>query len=782
VNSPAESTPQSGLNIGHVLFMDVVGYSKLLNNEQQQAQRELTEAVRKSEQFQAAEAAGKLIRLPTGDGMALVFFNSPDAPVRCAVEISRATKDVPQLPLRMGIHSGPVNEIADVNDRSNVAGAGINIAQRVMDCGDAGHILLSKRVADDLRQDGRWQPQMHDLGECSVKHGVEISVVNLFTEDVGNPALPAKIRASRRKRASRTFRRRILIPGAAILIVALVSLFLLKDRLSRSRGKTASEKSVAVLPLENLSDEKENAYFADGIQDELLSDLAKVKELKVISRTSVIQYKAGIARNLKEIGQQLGVSRLIEGSVRRYGDHVKVSVQLIDAVSARQIWSGSYDRTLADSLALQGELATEIAAEVGATLSPEEKARVGATPTKNEDAYAAYLHGRAFTAAVQSDRSNVANAIRFYEDAVKLDPGFTVAWAFLSIERSGSYWMGFDPTPAQLAAAKDAVDRASALDPNLPETRLARGYYLYYGSRDFSGALGQFQQAQLGLPNNVDCLHAVALIHRRLGHWEEAVTNFRRIVELDPRNLDASKLLATTYLAMRRFPEAIAMADYLLALDPKNGEALGQKISAYWGMGDLESVEALLARPWVDPAEVAFFALMRRNYSKAITQFSKSAADPGFGQKGELFFRLGLAQQRSGNAAAAHAAYQKGADFLQQELEHSAAEAAPSAERHSFLGLAYAGLGDSEVAISEGKKGLSLQASETDPFDGPQREEAMAMIYSLLGDSEHATSILQRLLHINYAGAITAPELRIDPVWDPIRKDSRFQELVSDKT
>jgi len=247
------------------------------------------------------------------------------------------------------------------------------------------------------------------------------------------------------------------------------------------------EKSIAVLPLENLSEEQENAFFADGIQDELLSNLAKIKDLKVISRTSVMQYKSRITRNLKEIAQQLGVGNVVEGSVRRSGNRIRVSVQLIDALTDRHIWVQNYDRTLADSLALQGELATEIAAGVGATLSPQEKARVQAKPTNNPAAYDAYLRARAFAGGSPWDKSTVENAIQSYQEAVKLDPSFVLAWAYLSCEQSSSYWLALDPSPAQLAAAKDSLDHALGLDPDLAETHLALGYYRYYGQRDFTG-------------------------------------------------------------------------------------------------------------------------------------------------------------------------------------------------------------------------------------------------------------------------------------------------------
>src|SRR5437879_3513954 len=464
------------LEIAHVLFIDIVGYSKLRTNEQSAQIEKLREIVRGTEQFRAAEAEGKLLRLPTGDGGALAFRNNPEAPVLCAEEISKALKSHPELHVRMGIHSGPVNEITDLNEQANIAGAGINIAQRVMDCGDAGHILLSKRIADDLEQYPQWRPQLHDLGECEVKHGARLHAVNLYTDEVGNSQVPEKFKtawAAEKARPKSSIPKWALIGAAVLILIVVATGFLVfqvgtplrgvRQNAVAEQGRPGgaplpiSEKSIAVLPLENLSEEKENAFFADGIQDELLSNLSKIKDLKVISRTSGMQYTTASTRNLRELASKLGVSNVVEGSVRRSGNHIRGSVQLIDALTDRHIWAQNYDRTLADSLALQGELATEIAASVGATLSPQEKARVAATPTNNTAAYDAYLRGRVFTTNAQYDRSNVEGAIQSYQEAVKLDPSFTLAWAYLSCSQSMHYWTGFDPSLARLAAAKDAV-------------------------------------------------------------------------------------------------------------------------------------------------------------------------------------------------------------------------------------------------------------------------------------------------------------------------------------
>jgi len=551
----------------------------------------------------------------------------------------------------------------------------------------------------------------------------------------------------------------------------------------QSQAAAIPEKSIAVLPLENLSEEKENAYFADGIQDELLSNLAKIKDLKVISRTSVMQYKSGITRNLKEIAQQLGVSNVVEGSVRRAGNRVRVSVQLIDAQTDRHLWVQNYDRTLADSITLQDELATEIAAALGATLSPQEKARVQAKPTNNPAAYDAYLRGRAFAAGSPFDKSNVERTIQSYQEAVKLDPSFVLAWARLSCAQSQSYWIGIDPTPARLAAAKDALDRALALDPNLPETHLALGYYRYFGQRDFPGGLAEFQQAEKGFPNNVDIIFAIALIQRRVGHWDEAIAELRRAIELDPRNINAGHTLAITYGTLRRFPEALATADRVLAWEPAYEPALYVKAGALWATGDLQAVEPLLANPGTSPVVRGVQALFQRRYTAAIEILSSAVAaktkrgEPSDDEK----LLLGLSQQRAGDVAAARETYQKAVQDIQRELEKVAPGSFAEGNLHGFLGQAYAGLGEAASAIVEGQKAMAMHPTSKDPLEGPDEEESMARIYAVMGDADHAIPILKRLLQIPHGLTITPALLRLDPVWDQIQNDPRFQELAAEK-
>src|ERR1700731_317046 len=446
----AELPPDLPLEIAHLLLIDVVGYSKLLVNDQIESLQQLNRIVRSTDCFRAAEAKNKLIRLPTGDGMALLFFESPEQPVRCALEIAQALQKQPEIQVRMGIHSGPVNQVPDVNDRINIAGAGINVAQRVLDCGDAGHILLSKHIADDLGQYRHWQPYLQDLGECEVKHGLRLHLVNLCKEGLGNPRVPEKFK--RRKRwketapvhpvASPRWPRwapiaALLLSGCALLI-SFTIFFRHRAVRSDTFGSAAGaipDKSIAVLPFENLSDDKQNAYFADGVQDEILTDLAKVADLKVISRTSVMQYKTGAQRNLREIGQQLGVAHLLEGSVQRAGNKVRVNAQLIDARTDAHQWAENYDRPVDDVFAIQSEIAKAIADQLQAKLSPSEKSSIEQPPTTDVAAFDLYSRANNLTlttsfSAISGPR--LLQGIDLLNQALVRDPSFLLAQCLLA--------------------------------------------------------------------------------------------------------------------------------------------------------------------------------------------------------------------------------------------------------------------------------------------------------------------------------------------------------------
>src|SRR5437867_2508643 len=527
----------SHLEIAHVLFIDVVGYSKLLVNEQREVVEQLNRTVRRTPQFRKSEAAGKLIRIPVGDGMALVFYQTPKEPVQCEMEIARALKNHPQIRLRMGVHSGPVDQVKDVNDRLNVAGAGINIAQRVMACGDAGHILLSERVAEDLAQDKLWQPHLHELGEIEVKHGRKLGIVNLYSEEIGNPKVPEKLTGASRQPAERPVQVgwSRLIKIAALLLIcllaAIAAIILLRHRgtylpstqtltsPAPVRETSVAEKSIAVLPFENLSRDPNNAYFADGIQDEILTRLSKIADLKVISRTSTQHYRSA-PENLPEIAKQLGVANILEGRVQKSGDAVRVNVQLIKAANNSHLWADTFDRKLTDIFSVESEVAKAIADQLRAHLSGLEEQVIAAKPTDNAEAYDAYLRGLAYTLKAGNTPANSLGAQKYFREAVRLDPKFALGWALLSYVDAASYRnQALQPTVALREEARQAAETALTLQPNLGEALHAKRYYNYACLKDYDTAVRYFEQARQLLPNSSRILESRAYLERMRGQW-----------------------------------------------------------------------------------------------------------------------------------------------------------------------------------------------------------------------------------------------------------------------
>src|SRR5213082_455030 len=530
----AEVKNEVSLEIAHVLFMDIVAYSKMPVDEQRAAIEELNQVVQSTDEYREAETQNSLLKLATGDGMALIFHHSPEDPVECALEISRALKERhSRLRLRIGVHSGPVSGVVDVTGRANVAGAGINTAQRVMDCGDAGHILLSKRVAEDLEQFKHWRPHLYHIGECEVKHGDKIEIVNLFTAELGNSERPKRMAMPAQKtdfgpvgKESAPSRKPIFIIAACLAVAALaVAAFLFWQRhepKTSAAGLGIPEKSIAVLPFENLSDEKQNAFFTDGVQDEILTDLAKIADLKVISRTSVMQYKSGLARNLRKIGEELGVAHVVEGSVQRAANKIRVNAQLIDARNDAHLWAQTYDRDLADVFAIQSEIAKAIADQLQTKFSPSEKSAIEQPPTTDLAAFDLYSRAKSLllTASFSvSQDPDVRKAIELLDEAVKRDPSFFDAYCRLAWAHEWLYAVGgLDHTPARLAQAEAAVQAATRLRPDAGETHLARANYLYYGRRDYAGALAELESVRKTLPNDPRLFELTGYILRRRGH------------------------------------------------------------------------------------------------------------------------------------------------------------------------------------------------------------------------------------------------------------------------
>jgi TolB-like protein/Flp pilus assembly protein TadD len=576
-----EIKKEIALEIAHVLFIDIVGYSKLSINDQNTAVEELNQVVRSSQQFQKAEAAGRLLKIATGDGMALIFYTSPEAPAQCAVELGRAAKDHPRLQLRMGIHSGPVSGVRDVNGRPNLAGAGLNMAQRVMSCGDAGHILVSKHVAEDLEEYENWRPLLHDLGTCEVKHGMRVAIANLYADEVGNPQLPKKFQALKKRSARVRWAAMTAALLALAVIVAGIAMF------SRYRVRStlpAPEKSIAVLPFENRSEDKANAYFADGIQDEILSRLSKIADLKVISRTSTQHYKSAPA-NLREIASQLGVAHILEGSVQKSGDAVRVNVQLIKAANDSHLWADTFDRKLTDIFSVESEVAKAIADTLKAKLTGAEEQLIAARPTSDLTAYELYLKGRVLWGKRGGD--NIRQAIAFYEQAIVRDPNYAPAYAGLA-EAYVILPIYTDASAREAyAKAKAAALKALQLDDKLAEAHnaLAMVLFLYL---DIAGSIPEFQRAIALNPNYATAHHWYGFNPlATLGRFDEAIAESKRAVELDPLSPVINSDLGSNLMVARRYDEAIAQLRKTLEIDPTFSLAHGALGEALQFKGDL---------------------------------------------------------------------------------------------------------------------------------------------------------------------------------------------------
>jgi TolB-like protein/class 3 adenylate cyclase/Tfp pilus assembly protein PilF len=813
-NQPPELSADPRLETAHVLFTDIVGYSKLSSDQQRKLFQLLNEIVRNTSQFRAAEAAGRLVRLPTGDGMVLAFFTRVDAPVRCAQEISRKLREHPELQLRMGINSGPVDEVSDVNDRPNVTGAGINIAQRVMDCGDAGHILLSKRVADDLAQYSEWQPYLHELGEVEVKHGIPVAVVNLYADQFGNPEVPNKIkyaaaeRAAAEKRAARSKRRRVLISiVSALLVAALIGIgtWVWQRRLALASAYKVgvagiSDKSIAVLPFENLGDEKENVYLAEGVQDDILTDLTKIADLKVISRRSAAQYR-DTKQTTREIGQALQVAHVLEGSVRKVAGRIHVTAQLIDTRNEAQTWAEKYDRDIADAFQIQSDISQAIVAQLKVALSPSEKAAIEQKPTQDQEAYDLYLRARAlvyeFGVILKVDQANMDKAIILLQSAIARDPKFTLAYCLMSRVQLSLYGDEFW-NKERLPKAKEALDRALSISPKSPQAHLALAQYLYGALRDPEAAEKELAIAATGLPGDVEVFNFRATIEQQRGQWAQALRDREKATELDPRDQGVAIDRIWLLINLRRYDDAEKSCDRMIA-------SVGQQSTGwYWrfksaialARGDTKAAMAALdASPnrntglWGLNSEVANVFLMERQYAKAaeIVQSAEEVArsrnvlpkgaanGASRGYTLEMLGRIARAQGQNEKARSYFEAARPGfEEWLAKNFEElSEAEGLARA----YIAEIDAALGRKEDAIREGRHAVELWPRTRDARVASEIATLLAVVYMWSGERDAALDQLWQIA--NLAGSPTAGDLRLNPVWDDLRNDPHFEKIIA---
>lgn len=568
-----------------------------------------------------------------------------------------------------------------------------------------------------------------------------------------------------------------LLATIGLLIAAVVGFFLLP----RAWGEKV-EKSIAVLPFDNFSEDKENEHFADGIQDDVLTNLAKVRDLKVISRTSVMPYR-GKAHNIREIGKALDVATVLEGSVRRVGNRVRVNVQLINAVNDAHLWAQIYDRELTDVFIIQSDLAREIASALRAKLSPSEEERLNRHATENSEAYLLYLQAHDIFTRPDRRHEDLARAEHLYEAAIQKDPSYALAYARLSHLESWIFYAN-EPTEARRDKARAAANEALRLEPDLPEAHLALGYLHYYIERDYERALAELALARKGLPNDAGVSRAMAAIQRRQGQWEKSIANFTKAVSLDPKDPVLVENLAMTYAAIRKYVPAMEYINRAVALAPDSFDVLGMRARFDFDMkGNTEPMKKLLAEfpPNLDPNGMVTlarynYALYDRNFEEALRALQITPLPVVHGETSAPLpksFLAGSAYWMMNDFPRSRAAY----EAAREEAERSLREGASDPSRHALVALIYAGLGRKEEAMREAKAAVDLLPVSKDAFDGPIYLTAQARVHLMCGDTETALQLLEQSASIPCG--VTIYELRLDPTWDPLRGDPRFHELMA---
>ncbi len=604
----AEIKKEIQLEIAHVLFTDIVGYSKLPIHKQRALVERLGEVVRGTDEFQAAETAGRLITIPTGDGITLVFYHSPEAPVECALEISRALKQHPEVQLRMGIHSGPVSGVIDAVGKANVAGAGINMAQRVMDCGDAGHILLSKHVAEDLEEYPHWQPHLHELGECEVKHGVRVSVVNLYTEELGNPAVPEKLKAARVAAAAQRKRTAFRWVSSAVLallaVIAVIGFLLFRNRRPLTKVESSiPQKSIAVLPFSDLSQTKDQEYFCDGISEELLDSLAKIEGLRVMARTSSFAFK-GKNVSVEEIAAKLGVQHILEGSLRRDGNRIRLTAQLINARDGFHLWSQTYERELQGVFAVQDEITSAIVEALKVKLALAPPARVPV----NTDAHDLYLQG--LYHSNKSSEEDLRKAVGLFQQALEKDPNFSRAWT--GIAKAWNWLADEYVKPLEgYSAAETAAKKALALDPGDAYARSFLAEAKWVLKWDVPGAIAEIERALAIDPNCSQAHFLLSALRQLQGDCPAALAEIRTTEQLDPLSAQVTSWATGLRIKCDRVEEALASAQRTIELDPGYLYGGSPLAKVYLAQGKLEEALAIY--------EEGARRTHRPNYALAIT-------------------------------------------------------------------------------------------------------------------------------------------------------------------
>ena len=773
-----------------IMFTDMVGYSALSQRDDKLAQ-ELLEEHRQLLREIFPRFHGTEIKT-IGDAFMVEFGSALEA-AQCAIEIQRAlakrNADAPaerQIEIRIGIHIGDV-----VHRGGDVYGDGVNIASRIEQLANAGGICVSMDVERQIRN--ALEARFEKLAPTELKNisvPMDLFRIALPWERPGTPVAKIQTQSTSRK---------FLPAGIAIVLLLIIGIgwwWTAQPRRNppppAAPGAVAvTEKSIAVLPFENLSEEKANAFFTDGVQDEILTALSRIADLKVISRTSVMQYKTGTPRNLREIGQQLGVAHVVEGSVQRAANKVRVNAQLIDARNDAHLWAQTYDRDLADVFAIQSEIAKAIADQLQAKLSPNEKKAIEQPPTTDLAAFDLYSRAKSLLLTVSFSATNdpdLRKAVELLDEAVERDPSFFDAYCQLAYAHEFLYAVrASDHTPARLALAEAAVQAATRLRPDAAETHLARAQYLYYGLRDYAGALAELEIARRALPNDPRLFFLAGSILRRRGQEEEGLQNLQRAVELDPRNVFTLQQIALSYQFLQRYAEAIAAFDRASAIVPDNVETRANRGLFYlcWKADNRplhQTIDAILAQ---GPGAIAstadtwfFFALAERDPAAAERALVALGDNPCWSESTILLSRSfgeGLLARMTKDEAKARTAFEA-ARAQQEKIVQAQPDYGPTL---CVLGLIDAALGRKDLALKEGRRAIALTPLEKDVINGSLVLQYFAITAAWAGDKEFALQQLEAGLRAPVASLMLSyGALKLFPVWDPLRGDPRFEKIV----
>jgi len=786
-----------------IMFTDMVGYSALSQRDEKLAQ-ELLEEHRRLLREIFPRFNGTEIKT-IGDAF-LVEFGSALEAAQCAIEIQRTlakrNADIApdrRIELKIGVHIGDV-----VHRGGDVYGDGVNIASRIEPLAGPGGICVSMDVERQIRN--ALEARFEKLAPTELKNisvAMDLFRIVLPWEQPSPAAAKSEIRISNSETGTRSRRIFAISIAIVLLLAGLLGYQLWRGRNqpaprqdaspAQTKAATIPEKSIAVLPFENLSSDKENAYFADGIQDEILTRVSKIADLKVISRTSTQHYKSA-PDNLPEIARQLGVAHILEGSVQKSGEAVRVNVQLIKAANDSHLWADTFDRKLTDIFSVESEVAKAIADQLRAHLTGQEEQVIASKPTDNPEAYDAYLRGLAYTLKTAGTPGNVLGAQKYLREAVRLDPKFALSWALLSyVEARGYRTLALQPTVALHEEARQAAETALTLQPNLGEALHAKGYYHYACLKEYDTAVRYFEQARQLLPNSSRIPESLAYVERRRGQWDRSESYFNEAERLDPRNVQLLTQHTLLYLDSRRLPEALRKLDQVLNITPDDPDTLTFKAAIAQAKGDLPGASALLAplHPSADDSAAVemqvYQAILERRPAPVIPRLKEILAkpDPALGYfNGELRFWLGWAQELAGDHAAAQESWRQARSELEPFLKEQP-------ENYALIGdlaLTNMGLGDKAAAFKLIEREMAAVPIEKDALDGPAPIEILARVAAQTGEPDRAIAALQKLLATPYESALaggsvplTPALLRLDPMFDPLRNDPRFQKLCEDK-